>query len=231
MVEFEEIQETDFDKLNEDPLKEAETRTASEGLNEKETEELSKYTDFIKNYLKEHKGASIAEAAKAWREKHPEKEESENQEQLNTIDLEEGLPSETDVLGGTWDKFEGVLITKDGFEVLAKKEGKYPYYPNYPSKKGVKFYPYPYRPGYKAKAKHEENQSDASIKEIETLKAELKRVTDEFTKFKQESEKLSQALMKPKPKATEKQSEELGKKDVSMDYAYALVSGWKKGVI
>lgn len=55
---------------------------------EMDEKELSKYTQFVKDYLKKHKGARIAEAAKAWKSS---KKLSEELEELNDLELLEQI--------------------------------------------------------------------------------------------------------------------------------------------
>lgn len=63
-------------------------------------EKLSEYTEFVKKFLKEHEGASIKDAAKAWKKEH-------------------GLSEELDA-----NDYEAILMV---VEELRKKKKKYPY--------------------------------------------------------------------------------------------------------
>jgi len=78
--------------------------------------ELSAYTSFIKKYLKEHKGASIKEAAKAWK-KGKSKLEEENKEEEKPV--EENKESEAEEEKEE-EKDEASLTRTDGSRVTSE---------------------------------------------------------------------------------------------------------------
>ncbi len=67
-----EIEELKKKKPEEEEMKKKKKYEYPEELGEEFEAELSAYTDFIKKYLKTHKGATIKEAAKAWAKEHVE---------------------------------------------------------------------------------------------------------------------------------------------------------------
>jgi len=119
-------------------------------------EELkSKYIKFVEKYIEEHPGATIKDAAKAWREKYP-KAYKDSEEMEDEISL-----------------LEKVL------EMLKKKKEKYPY-PEEDSedelkKKKKKEYPYPYKDSeLEAKIEAQKKVIEELSEKVKELEAKLK---------------------------------------------------------
>lgn len=118
LEEAEELKKEKEPKKEKEEMKKKKPYPEEEQMTEKDYQEIlenSDYTDFVKSFLKKNPGKSVADAAKAWKEKS---KMSQEMEEMNEDELLEKL--------------------SDIMRVLKKK--KYPY----PEEEGMKKKKYPY---------------------------------------------------------------------------------------